>query len=315
MVRALDGVDMEIRRGEAMGLVGETGCGKSVLALSILGLVPPPGRIVGGEVWFKGRNLVGLAEEELRKIRGKEIGMVFQDPTTYMNPVMTVGEQISEAIALHRGGKASGRGLALEKAIEILKLVRMPYPEKVVDQFPHELSGGMKQRAMVAVALSCNPDLLIADEATTALDVTAQAQILGLLSEIKRDAGMAMLTITHDLGVVAELCDKVAVMYSGVVVELAKVTELFNDPLHPYTRGLLGALPKLDDPKGRLRPIPGSLPDPTNPPGGCRFHPRCPSKMEACKKERPPMVEVSRDRYVSCHLYGGGVLNHAEPYT
>ncbi len=321
-MRALEGIDLDIRRGETLGLVGETGCGKSVTSLSIMRLVPsPPGKIVEGEVLYNDEDLLKKSEEEMRNIRGKKITMVFQDPMTYMNPVMTIGDQIAEVIMLHQdlSGqiKAEGRNLgskryvskkalkkvAMEKAIETLKLVRMPYPEKVVKQYPHELSGGMRQRAMIAMALSCGPDLLIADEPTTALDVTIQAQILSLLNELKKEVGTSILLITHDLGIVAEVCDRVAVMYAGNIVELSETKSLFRNPLHPYTQGLIRAIPKLHREMDRLEIIPGSVPNLIFPPSGCRFHPRCPFAMEVCSTVFPSLVEVEPNHYVSCYLF------------
>ena len=300
VVKALEGVNLTVNEMDTVGLVGETGCGKSVTALSVLQLVPNPGKIVGGEIYFKGTNLLALSETGIRKIRGKEIAMVFQDPKTYMNPILTIGEQIKETIMLHQ--KIS-KEEAREKTVESLNLVRMPYPEKIVDQYPHELSGGMRQRAMIAMALSCNPDLLILDEATTALDVTIQAQILQLLNELKKEMKHSLLIITHDLGVVAENCDKVAVMYAGVVIEKAETKKLFKKPLHPYTTGLLNAIPKIQEDVEMLKIIPGMVPNLINPPTGCRFNPRCPFAKEICIRDKPEMVKVEPDHFVECHLY------------
>ncbi len=300
VVKALEGVYLTVNEMDTVGLVGETGCGKSVTALSVLQLVQNPGRIVGGEIYFKGTNLLALSEAEIRKIRGKEIAMVFQDPKTYMNPILTIGEQIRETIMLHQ--KIS-KEEARDRAVESLNLVRMPYPEKIVDQYPHELSGGMRQRAMIAMALSCNPDLLILDEATTALDVTIQAQILQLLNELKKELKHSLLIITHDLGVVAENCDKVAVMYAGVVIEKAETKKLFKKPLHPYTTGLLNAIPKIQEDVEMLKIIPGMVPNLIDPPTGCRFNPRCPFAKEICVRAKPEMVEVELDHFVECHLY------------
>ncbi|MBS7658367.1 ABC transporter ATP-binding protein [Candidatus Bathyarchaeota archaeon] len=345
VVKALDGINLDVYKGETMGLVGETGCGKSVTSLSILRLIQPPGRIVNGEIWFKGKDLLKLTDEEMRKIRGKEIAMVFQDPATYINPVLTIGDQIAEVIMLHQDlkkdvlemkineltkklekhpneklkikieefkkalknppapSKREMKKAALKKAVEVLKLVKMPYPEKVVVQYPHELSGGMRQRAMIAMALSCKPDLLIADEATTALDVTIQAQILNLLNEIKKEVETSILVITHDLGLVAEICDRVAVMYAGHIIEEAETFSLFKNPMHPYTKGLLNAIPKLHDNPKRLKTIPGFVPNLINPPSGCRFHPRCEYAMDICQKQEPKLIEVELNHKVSCHLY------------
>jgi oligopeptide/dipeptide ABC transporter ATP-binding protein len=345
VVKALDGVNIDVYKGEAMGLVGETGCGKSVTSLSILRLIQPPGRIIEGEIWFKGRDLLKLTDEEMRRIRGKEIAMVFQDPATYINPVLTIGDQIAEVIMLHQDlkkdvlemkiedltrkleEKPSGKLkseienlkqalknpptpskreiklAALKKAIEVLRLVKMPSPEKIITQYPHELSGGMRQRAMIAMALSCKPDLLIADEATTALDVTIQAQILKLIDEIKKEVEASILIITHDLGIVAEICDRVAVMYAGFIIEEADTTSLFRNPLHPYTKGLLNAIPKLHGNPLRLKIIPGAVPNLINPPPGCRFHPRCEYVMDICRKQEPKLKEIEFNHKVSCHLY------------
>ena len=326
IVRALEGIDLDIYPGETVGLVGETGCGKSVTALSVMQLVPnPPGKIVGGEILFHGEDLLKKSEQEMQEIRGKKITMVFQDPMTYMNPVMTVGDQIAEVIMLHQDlsregnrpraaypsrvagrpgpSRRSVRKVAMERAIDTLKLVRMPYPEKIAKQYPHELSGGMRQRAMIAMALSCSPDLLIADEPTTALDVTIQAQILTLLNELKREIGTSVLLITHDLGIVAEVCDRVGVMYAGKIVELAQTRRLFRNPSHPYTQGLLRAIPKLHHEMEQLDIIPGSVPNLIFPPSGCRFHPRCQFAMNACSAEPPILAEFEPNHLVSCYLF------------
>jgi oligopeptide/dipeptide ABC transporter ATP-binding protein len=327
VVRALEGIDLDIYPGETVGLVGETGCGKSVTALSVMQLVPdPPGRIVDGQIIFHGQDLLKNTEQDMQEIRGKKITMVFQDPMTYMNPVMTVGDQIAEVIMLHQDLSneiKAGRGtsnvshtaggpmmsqrsikkIAMAKAIETLKLVRMPYPEKIVKQYPHELSGGMRQRAMIAMALSCGPDLLIADEPTTALDVTIQAQILSLLNELKKEIGTSILLITHDLGIVAEVCDRVGVMYAGKIVELAKTKALFRNPSHPYTQGLLRAIPKLHRETEQLDIIPGSVPNLIFPPTGCRFHPRCQFAMKICSTAFPVLTEVETDHFASCYLF------------
>ncbi|HMK83284.1 MAG TPA: ABC transporter ATP-binding protein [Candidatus Bathyarchaeia archaeon] len=322
VVRALEGIDLDIYPGETVGLVGETGCGKSVTALSVMQLVPnPPGKIVDGEILFHGEDLLKKSEQDMREIRGKKITMVFQDPMTYMNPVMTVGDQIAEVIMLHQDLSSDGDGVgsdnggrlgmsrrsvkkvAMERAIETLKRVRMPYPEKVSKQYPHELSGGMRQRAMIAMALSCGPDLLIADEPTTALDVTIQAQILTLLNELKKEIGTSVLLITHDLGIVAEVCDRVGVMYAGKIIELAQTRVLFRNPSHPYTQGLLRAIPKLYREMEQLDIIPGSVPNLINPPSGCRFHPRCQFAMKACSAESPQLIEIEGNHLVSCFLF------------
>src|ERR671914_311692 len=290
-VRAIDGVNFEIAEGRTLGLVGESGCGKSVTSLSIMRLIPsPPGKIVGGEIFYRGRDLLKLNTEEMRKIRGNEISMIFQEPMTSLNPVFTVGNQIGEAIRLHQGlGKKQTR----EKTVQMLRLVKIADPESRVDSYPHQLSGGMRQRVMIAMALSCNPSLLIADEPTTALDVTIQAQILELMKELQQRVGMSMLLITHDLGVVAETCSRVIVMYGGEVVEEAGVDELFTAAHHPYTEGLLGAMPRVGQEKERLATIPGTVPPPTAWPSGCRFRDRCRYSWERCAAEHPPLYRIS----------------------
>jgi peptide/nickel transport system ATP-binding protein len=306
-VRAVDGVSFHVEAGETVGIVGESGCGKTVTSLSIMGLIPrPPGRIVAGSsIRFRGRELTTLGEGELRRIRGNEIAMIFQEPMTSLNPVYTVGDQLREALRLHRG---LGRRPAREAAIAALREVGIPEPADRFDAYPHQLSGGMRQRVMIAMALSCEPDLLIADEPTTALDVTIQAQILDILAEVRTRRGMAMLLITHDLGVVAEVCDRVLVMYAGQVVEAGTVEEIFHDPRHPYTRGLLDSLPRLEDRGRRLRPIEGTVPSPTAWPGGCRFQARCPVAFERCH-EAPPLFALGgagSGRLGRCWLEGEG---------
>jgi len=302
MVRALDGVSFNIEEGGSFGLVGETGCGKSVTALSILRLIPyPPGKIVAGEIHFRGRNLLELSEDEMRSVRGKEISMIFQEPMTSLNPVFRIGDQMTEVIMLHQG---LGKSQAFEKAIEMLDLVHMPEATKVINQFPHQLSGGMRQRAMIAMELSCRPFLLIADEPTTALDVTIQAQILRLIKEMKREFHSSILLITHDLGVIAEICDRVAVMYAGSIVEQAGVEEIFEDPKHPYTKGLWGAIPRIDEEKEVLAVIPGTVPDLSHPPIGCKFNPRCSHRFDPCDRIPPPLSQVSPGHFVACFLYG-----------
>jgi oligopeptide/dipeptide ABC transporter ATP-binding protein len=296
--RAVDGVSFAIEAGRTLGMVGESGCGKSMTALSILRLVPsPPGRIVGGEVLYQGRDLLALSEREMRKIRGNEIAMIFQEPMTSLNPVFTVGNQIGEAIELHQ--KVSRRE-ARERAIEMLRLVEMPEPARRVDEYPHQLSGGMRQRVMIAMALSCNPKLLIADEPTTALDVTIQAQILDLLDSLQQRLGMALLLITHDLGVVAEQADEVVILYAGRIVERASVFDIFARPLHPYTHGLLDSLPKLGARGERLRAIPGSPPPLTRRPSGCHFRDRCPMAIDDCARIDPPLEEKQREHFAAC---------------
>ena len=282
MVHAVDGVDMAIDAGETLGVVGESGCGKSVTAMTVMKLIAmPPGRIVAGEILWKGRDLVPLSADEMRPIRAKEIAMVFQEPMTSLNPVYTVGDQIVEALRLHRG---MDRKAARAEAVRLLAEVGISEPKRRLDEYPHQLSGGMRQRVMIAMALSCEPKLLVADEPTTALDVTIQAQILELLAELQERRGMAVLLITHDLGVVAEVCDRVVVMYAGQVVETGSVYEIFRDPAHPYTRGLLDSLPKVDRPGERLDSIPGTVPNPINWPDGCRFRARCSLAGEGCEQ-------------------------------
>ena len=301
-IRALDGVSFDIEEGGSFGLVGETGCGKSVTALSILRLIPfPPGKIVGGEIHFRGRNLLDLTEEEIRSVRGKEISMIFQEPMTSLNPVFRIGDQMMEVIMLHQG---LGKSQAFEKAIEMLELVHMPEARKVMKQFPHQLSGGMRQRAMIAMELSCRPFLLIADEPTTALDVTIQAQILRLIKEMEREFHSSILLITHDLGVIAEICDRVAVMYAGSIVEQAGVDEIFEDPKHPYTKGLWGAIPRIDEEREILAVIPGTVPDLSHPPTGCKFNPRCSHRFDPCDRIPPPLSQISPGHFVACFLYG-----------
>jgi oligopeptide/dipeptide ABC transporter ATP-binding protein len=301
-VRALDGVSFEIEEGKTFGLVGETGCGKSVTALSILRLIPfPPGKIVGGEIHFRGNNLLSLSNEEIRSIRGKEISMIFQEPMTSLNPVFRIGDQMSEVIRLHQG---LDRSKAWAKAEEMLERVRIPDARRVAKQFPHQLSGGMRQRVMIAMELSCHPYLLIADEPSTALDVTIQAQILRLIREMKDELHTSILLITHDLGVIAEMCDRVGVMYAGSIVEEAGVEEIFESPRHPYTQGLWGAIPRIDDEKESLSVIPGMVPDLSNPPAGCKFHPRCALRSDACEQSVPPLLAVAPGHRVACFLYG-----------
>lgn len=302
VVEALDGVNLDIMQGETLGLVGETGCGKSVTALSIMRLIPsPPGQIVAGEIIFEGENLLEKSPAEMRQIRGAKISMIFQDPTTSLNPVYTIGDQVGEAIWLHR---KTDKELTWKRVVEALKMVRIPDAEERAANYPHQFSGGMRQRAMIAMMLSCWPSLLIADEPTTSLDVTIQAQVLLLMQELQRELGMSILLITHNLGVVAEMCDRVGVMYSGNVVELADVESLFETPLHPYTQGLLGSVPRPDRDLEDLAIIPGSVPSLINPPPGCRFHPRCLHAKEICRHEKPKELMVKRGHMVACHLFG-----------
>ncbi|UCH03807.1 MAG: ABC transporter ATP-binding protein [Candidatus Thorarchaeota archaeon] len=356
VVKALDGISVDLKKGDTLAFVGETGCGKSVTAKSIMRLVESPGRIEEGEVIFRDRaddgsevimDLLKLSTEEMRHIRGNRIGIVFQDPATYPNPVFRIGDQIAEVISLHQDlaldvlrmkierleaalaenpdapnaaeiqekisnyesqlddppspSETDKKELAKKRAVDMLRMVRMPTPEEVANQYPHELSGGMRQRALIAMALSCNPQILICDEATTALDVTVQAQVLRLLNELKSEFDSSIIIITHDLGVVAETCTKVAVMYAGVVAEYASTEDLFADPLHPYTLGLLRAIPKLTEKTDRLLQIRGSVPNLITPPTGCRFHPRCDYATGICKEERPPRAEMKPGHWVECH--------------
>jgi oligopeptide/dipeptide ABC transporter ATP-binding protein len=301
IVPAVDGVSFSVSRGETLGLVGESGCGKSVTALSIMRLLPsPPARIVRGEIWFKGENLLDKTNEEMRKIRGNDISMIFQEPMTSLNPVFTVGYQISEVIMQHQN---VSKKEALERAIEMLRMVKIPLPEKRIKQYPHQLSGGMRQRVMIAMALACNPELLIADEPTTALDVTIEAQILELINELKERFGSSVIMITHDLGVVAEIADKVAVMYAGRILEQADVHSIFNNPKHPYTQGLLEAIPDIDLPRGqRLKEIKGVVPLPDEIKVGCRFKSRCEYVRAECMVDEPPLMQVGSS-LVRCWNY------------
>jgi oligopeptide/dipeptide ABC transporter ATP-binding protein len=303
-LRAVDGVDLTIRPGETVGLVGESGSGKSVTARSIMRLVPePPGRYAGGEIRFKGTDLLSLSNKEMSELRGSRISMIFQDPMTFLNPVYGAGEQVAEAIRRHQSkGKRDARAMT----IELFKTVGIPNAETRYDAYPHQLSGGMRQRVMIAIALSSQPELLVADEPTTALDVTIQAQILELLRELQRQFGMSILLITHDLGVVAEMCDSVAVMYAGRIVEQAPVESLFEDPEHPYTIGLMNAIPRADLAHDPPKPIDGSPPDLARPPSGCRFHPRCPYRQQICLEHDPPYVALSPTHRSACHFAGQG---------
>ncbi|MGI6567570.1 MAG: ABC transporter ATP-binding protein [Firmicutes bacterium] len=320
IAKAVDGVSFSVGHGQAVGLVGESGCGKSVTARSIMRLVDYPGSIVGGQVRFRGEDLLTKSEKEIRQFRGKEIAMIFQDPLTTLNPVLTVGDQIVEAIELHHGSgslpAASPMGSPLERlnpfarrrlrekawarALEMMEQVGIPAPKQRMAQYPHEFSGGMRQRVMIAIALSCNPALLIADEPTTALDVTVQAQILELMRELQRRLDMAVILITHDLGVVAEFCDRVVVMYAGKVVEAGPVEDILFRPRHPYTSGLLKSIPRIEDRHRPIQTIPGMVPELYNLPSGCRFRTRCPLAEAECAQEEPPLINVADDHQVSC---------------
>jgi peptide/nickel transport system ATP-binding protein len=338
-VKALDGVELSVRKGEVLGLVGESGCGKSVTALAIAGLLPPNGEVQGGSVLLDGKEVLGMSKEELRISRLEEVAMVFQDPMTFLNPVLSIGSQITEILSAkpeifterlvkHRlkqieGGQGSAEErshlegamagghlgkrefdrLAKDYVVSVLKSVRLPEPEKVVKMYPFELSGGMRQRVMIAMALVRRPKLILADEITTALDVTVQAQVLQILRDLKAEIDASVLLITHDLAVIAELCDRVAVMYAGNVVEVADVDELFRNPLHPYTVGLLASVPRVDVPAMAESSIKGSVPDLIDPPSGCRFHPRCPKAFEKCPRVKPQLLEVAPGHMVSCLLY------------
>lgn len=303
-VTAVDGVSLTIDSGKTLGLVGESGCGKSVTSLSILRLIPSPPATIEGEILFEGKNLLDLSPKDLRAIRGNQISMIFQEPMTSLNPVFTIGDQISEVFRTHRGMTSKE---SKQMAVEMLRTVKLPSPERRVDEYPHQLSGGMRQRVMIAMALACQPKLLIADEPTTALDVTIQAQILDLISKLQRDLGMSVLLITHDLGVVAEVCTDVIVMYAGKIVEMAPVEVLFSNPSHPYTQGLLRSSPRLGRRVDVLPTIPGSVPSLLDLPKGCRFQGRCPHVKEVCRNQDPVLRNSGTSRHaVACWLVGGG---------
>ncbi|HVN64487.1 MAG TPA: ABC transporter ATP-binding protein [Candidatus Binataceae bacterium] len=297
-VRAVDGVSFSITAGKLMGLVGESGSGKTASVLSIMRLLPETAKITGGEVIFGGRDLVKLSEAEMRSIRGAQIAMIFQEPMTSLNPVFTIGNQIGEAIRLHQH---TSRAETRNRTIEAMRMVGIADPDRRIDDYPHQLSGGMRQRVMIAMALSCNPKLLIADEPTTALDVTIQAQILDLIRELQARLGLAVILVTHDLGIVAEYADEVTILYSAHVMEQAAAAELFKNPLNPYTRGLLESIPGIGgERRRRLNAIPGAIPSALNPPAGCRFHPRCPSAIPACAAAVPPLEQKAPNHYVAC---------------
>jgi oligopeptide/dipeptide ABC transporter ATP-binding protein len=304
VVRAVDGVDVMVRRGEVLGLVGESGCGKSVTSLSVMGLISQPGRVVEGEIFFDETDLLRLSERDMREIRGNRISMIFQQPQNCLNPVFRVGDQIAEALLIHQDISQVG---AEKRAAELLAMVGIPEPETRMQAYPHELSGGMAQRVMIAMALACVPQLLIADEPTTALDVTIQAQILDLMRNLQSQMNMSIILITHDLGVVAEMCDRVSVMYAGRIVEEAEVIELFRDPKHPYTRALIGSTPVLGQAEKELVTIPGTVPNLIDLPRGCKFAPRClarvENKLEICVEEEPELKKIRPDRRVRCWLY------------
>lgn len=301
IVKSVNDVSFHIEKGETVGIVGESGCGKSVTAMSLMRLIPsPPGKIEGGDILFEGKSILEMSEQELRSIRGNEISMIFQEPMTSLNPALTIGHQLCEGIILHE--KLSKKD-ARKKAIDMIKLVEIPRAEEVYSSYPHELSGGMRQRVMIAMALSCNPKLLIADEPTTALDVTIQSQILDLMRNVKDKFNTSIMLITHDLGVVAEMCDRVVVMYAGKVVETGNVLDIFKNPLHPYTKGLLMSKPTLTNDSTTLYSIPGQVPNPINLPNGCYFSDRCSKAMDKCKYEIPKLKDLNNNQKVACWLY------------
>jgi peptide/nickel transport system ATP-binding protein len=305
-VKAVDGVDISVSSGKTLGVVGESGCGKTVLALSILRLVPsPPGRIVAGSIRFEEVDLLALSEEEMRKVRGRKISMIFQEPMTSLNPVFRIGDQVAEVVRLHQG---LNRRDALALSVDMLRKVGIPSPELRVKDYPHQMSGGMRQRVMIAIALACRPRLMLADEPTTALDVTIQAQMIDLIGHLQSETGTSVILITHDLGVIAETAQEVAVMYAGQIVESSPTRDLFNTPLHPYTVGLMGSIPRMDGPIGKnvmLRTIPGMVPIPYNLPAGCRFQDRCSDVFSICREKEPPLLQHAANHFVRCWKYGG----------
>ena len=302
IVKAVNDVSFSLNKGHTLGIVGESGCGKSITSLSVMRLIDsPPGKIVGGKIVFKGEDLLAKSEEEMRRVRGKRIAMIFQEPMTSLNPVYTVGRQIEEALLIH---ESMTKKEAKRRALEMLRLVRIPLPEKRFDEYPHQLSGGMRQRVMIAIALACSPELLICDEPTTALDVTIQAQILALIDELKEKTGTSVIMITHDLGVISEIADEVLIMYAGEIVEYAPKAQLFQNPLHPYTQGLIACVPKLSRDSDRLQTIEGTVPSFDDMPAGCTFWPRCPFAESICKEKKPPLIDCG-NRTVRCHRYAG----------
>jgi peptide/nickel transport system ATP-binding protein len=309
---AVDGISFSVAKGETLGIVGESGCGKSVTSLSIMGLVKPPGKVTGEKILFDGTDLLNLKNKEMRRIRGNDISMIFQEPMTSLNPVYRIGDQIGESLKIHKDLK--GKELK-NKVVELLKLVGIPRPDEIFYNYPHQLSGGMRQRIMIAMAMACEPKLIIADEPTTALDVTIQAQILELLKELQNRKGMSMILVTHDLGVVSEVCDRIVVMYAGKIVEIGTVEEVLNDPQHPYTKGLLASLPKKGLRQKRLNYIKGQVPAPTNWGKGCRFSDRCPYAFEKCLAELPPLINIREQQKSACWLAAEGRSVNAELET
>jgi oligopeptide/dipeptide ABC transporter ATP-binding protein len=296
-VKAIDDVSLTVYKGETLGIVGESGSGKSTIGLSIMKLIPQPGKIVDGKILFNGQDLMEKSEKEMEEIRGKQIAMIYQDPMTALNPVLRIGEQISEALIKHENlSKEEGT----QRAIESMKIVLIPSPEERVKNYPHQFSGGMRQRVVMAMALACNPNLIIADEPTSMIDLVSQAQILKLFKDLTKKLGVSMIYITHDLGIVAELCDRIAVTYAGKIVEVADVYTIFNNPRHPYTEGLLGSIPRIDEPTVDLKTIEGSIPDLINPPTGCRFWPRCPYTTDQCKEEEQKLTEIAPHHETAC---------------